>query len=427
LVVRLPMILAGIGSLPLMYFAGRETFGQSAGLFAMFCLAISPWHVLLSRWGLESNILPFVFLCAYVCALLALRRIVWFIPASVLFGLALYSYGTAYAAVPVFMLLCVSVLTRQAFVRRRDLAVGSLAFCAVATPIALFLIVNTFRLPQIDLGSLTIPRLPAQPRYEETTLLGQRNVMVGLANNAWTGLSLLVTESDGIIYNTVPPFGVFYHLLLPASLLGIGVLIHQARRSPQPQHWLLFAWLGAALLPAFLQPVNINRFNIALVPLLICCAGGLGWIGGRFALAVPAMAVVLLAAFIAFNTTYHGVSYRGQIGQKFHRGLLPALHFAAAESDDALCITNQINMPYIFALFSDPMRPASFLETVRYEDPQAPFRQVLSFSRYVFGSHNCLGASPYTYVLTTAEIPPRLGNRYSYRFFDDFVAYYPRR
>ncbi|MFN2118768.1 MAG: ArnT family glycosyltransferase, partial [Anaerolineales bacterium] len=281
LVVRLPMILAGIASLPLMYLAGRETFGARVGLLAMFCLAISPWHILLSRWGLESNVLPFIFLAAFVCLLLALQTSIWFIPASILFGLSLYAYGTAYAVVPVFMLLCLLILGRRQAVHARHLLGGALAFCVVATPIVLFLGVNTFHLPQITLGPLTIPRLPAQPRYEEATLLGQGNPLVGLVDNAWTGLQVLATESDGIIYNTVSPFGVFYRLLLPLSLFGIGILAHEARRNAKPQSWLLIAWLGTALLPAFLQPVNINRFNIVFLPLLICCAVGIGWMGAR--------------------------------------------------------------------------------------------------------------------------------------------------
>ena len=349
------------------------------------------------------------------------------LPASLIFGLALYAYGTAYAVVPVFMALSLYILARQRTARARDLIPAVVAFCVVAGPIALFLVVNTLGLAPISLGPLTIPRLPAQPRYEEATLLGHSNLVAGLADNSWTGLKLLATESDGIIYNSLAPFGVFYRLLLPASLLGIAVLAHEARRSPRPQYSLLLAWLGAALLPALMQQVNINRFNVIFVPLLLCCALGLSWIGTRLAALDPIMAVVFLGAFVAFNASYHGAAYGKQIGQKFHRGLVPALRFAAAQSADALCITNQINMPYIFALFSDPVRPASFLETVRYEDPAAPFRQVLSYGRYVFGRNNCRGASPYTYVLTSTEIPPRLGNRYLYEFYDDFVAFYPRR
>jgi len=427
LVVRLPMILAGIASLPLMFIVGSRTAGVRVGLLAMFFLAVSPWHILLSRWGLESNILPFVFLCGYLCLLLALQRMIWFVPASILLGLALYAYGTAYAVIPVFMLLSLFVLVRQPSARVRDLIVGSLLFGLIATPILLFLAVNTFHLPQMTIGSITIPRLPVQPRFEETTLLGQRNAVAGLADNAWTGLKLLATESDGIIYNAVPPFGIFYRLLLPASLFGIGVLAYEVRRSPEAQHGLAFAWLAAALLPAFLQAVNINRFNIVFVPLLLCCAVGVDWLGTRIAWTMPLLAVVLLAAFVAFNAAYHGVAYGRQISAKFHLGLLTALNFADARSDDMLCVTNQINMPYIFALFTDPASPASFLETVRYEDPGAPFRQVRTYGRYIFGRQNCTGPIPYTYVLTAKEIPPRLGNRYAYEFFDSFVVYYPHR
>jgi hypothetical protein len=113
LAVRLPMLLTGIASLPIMYFVATRTFKRGIGLLAMLFLAISPWHILLSRWALESNLLPFVFLSAYGCLLLGVTRRLWFLAACILFGLALYAYGTAYAIVPIFMVCVVVIMARR--------------------------------------------------------------------------------------------------------------------------------------------------------------------------------------------------------------------------------------------------------------------------------------------------------------------------
>ena len=47
--IRLPMLITGILSLPLVYLVGKWTVDRGFGLLAMFFLAISPWHIVLSR------------------------------------------------------------------------------------------------------------------------------------------------------------------------------------------------------------------------------------------------------------------------------------------------------------------------------------------------------------------------------------------
>jgi len=427
LVVRLPMLLAGIASLPIFYFVARRTFNGSVGLLAMLLIAISPWHILLSRWALESNLLPFVFLAAYACLLIGVTRRLWFFASCLLCGLAMYAYGTAYAIVPVFMIGVIVIMARSSPLRRLDLALGALVFALVVVPIGLFVIVNSLGLSSIALGPVTIPRLPVQARYEAATVIGQGNLLAGMAANLWAALRLLAAESDGLIYNVVDPFGIFYRVCLPLASVGVVLLSYESRRKMRIEHQLLMAWIGAALVLAILQPVNINRFNIIFMPLLLCSACAVGWLGNRFRPALPASVLLLLVAFAAFTLDYHGTSYRQQISQKFHDGLLPALRYAESKADTTVCVTDEINMPYIFALFSGHTSPADYLGTVRYVDAQAPFRQVVSFDRYVIGTQNCAGRTAVTYVLTTDEIPPRFGNRYSYEFFGNFVVYYPKR
>jgi 4-amino-4-deoxy-L-arabinose transferase-like glycosyltransferase len=427
LAVRLPMLLTGIASLPIMYLVGARTFGHRVGLLAMLFLAVSPWHILLSRWALESNLLPFVFLTAYASLLLGLMRRPWFFVSCLLFGLSLYAYGTAYAIVPIFVICALGIMVRQRSLPRGHLAWGAALFGVTALPIGLFVAVNSLGISAMSFGPFTIPRLPAEARYQAATVIGQGEALQGIAVNLWTGLKLLATESDGLIYNVLDPFGYFYRVGLPLALLGIGLLAFDFKGARRVEHRLLISWMGAALVLLILQPVNINRFNIAFMPLLILAALAVAWLGSRFPSVTVTSVILLLLAFAGFSAAYHGASYRQQIGYKFHEGLLPALAFAESQVDTSLCVTDEINMPYVFALFSGHTSPAEFVGSVSYVDAQAPFREVVSFGRYVFGTQHCTGGQGYTYLLTTQEIPPRLGNRYLYEFFDNFVVYYPKR
>ncbi len=105
--------------------------------------------------------------------------------------------------------------------------------------------------------------------------------------------------------------------------------------------------------------------------------------------------------------------------------MVPAMRFAQQTTNGQICVSGQSGQ-YVYALFTEPANPTTYLPTVRYDDPSLPGRTVISMGRYDFGLKNCTGSTSPTYVVWTAESPPRLGNRYAYGFFDDYVVYYPK-
>ena len=386
-------------------------------------LAICPWHILLSRWALDSNLLPFVFLAAFVCLLGVRRNGWWFVPACLLLGLCLYAYGTAYLVIPVFMVGAIVLVARQKCLRAVQFWAGLAAFALVATPIGLLLIVNWLGLGSVHLGPFTAPRFPVAVRWELATLLGTPDFAEGLRGNITTAVRLLVTESDAIPYNVVAPYGIFYGCTLLLALGG--VILVFTRDEWHLESALLLLWVGAAACVAVLSAVNINRFNILFLPLIILGARALASLQGLHRVLGPLMVLAMLIAFSAFTLAYHGEDYRRVADFKFQNGLIPALYWAEGHTSGPICVTDKINMPYIYALFTDPTSPAEFLGSVQYIDPTEPLRRVAAFDRYTFGTPRCIGLENTTYVLTGQETPPRMGNRYAYEFFDNFVVYSP--
>lgn len=111
--VRIPSAVFGILAVPLVYylagelFSGRKT-ARLVSIFAATILAISPWHIMLSRAGFEANI-AFTFILAGITLLLSGRRhptalLVAFVP----FVLGMYTFNSARYAGP---LIALSVLT----------------------------------------------------------------------------------------------------------------------------------------------------------------------------------------------------------------------------------------------------------------------------------------------------------------------------
>lgn len=423
-VVRLPMLLSGLLSIPLIYYVARKTLDRQFAYLAMFFLAISPWHILLSRWGLEANLFPLLFLAGYACLLTVNQNGKWFILASILFALCLYAYGTAYAMVPIFMICASIILLSAKALRLKSLIMGLIAFGVTSAPMALLVIVNVFHTGSINLGPVTIPRFPVVARFEGETIMGSIHPLQTIIVNLWHAIALLITQSDGLPYNIVAPFGYFYKITFPFAILGIILLVIKLRGKRQTEIELLLTWVGASISIPAIQFVNINRFNIIFIPLILCVAFCLYWLNGHFRFTFHVSILALLLGFVAFNFTYHGTAYRQKIGPLFHDGLLPALDFAQQVGNIPVCVDDD-NMPYIFVLFSERPNPFDYLKDIKYVDPKAPIRPVLSLGRYTFGRHQCPQTPAPVYIFIAGSKPPKTKERYKVEFFNSYAVYYP--
>ncbi len=423
--VRAPMLLTGILALPLMFVVARRIVDARFGLLAMFLLAISPWHILLSRWGLESNLLPFVFLAGFACTVLSRKDNQWFVAACLFFGLSLYAYGTAYVAVPVFLLLAIPILVRTGRLRFRSLVLGIATICIVGLPIVLFVLVNSFDLSTIRLGPITIPRLPSESRYETLGAIFGTDALGAFWGNFRTVFSILLRQTDKLPWNIVEPYGYFYRWTFPIAVAGAALILPLRRGGRiHPERMLLLCWLAAAIAVGLLQPVNINRMNIFFIPLLLFTAFAIWFASQRWRLVIPLSTVAFLVGFAFFTREFHGDRHRERAERAFFAGLLPAIAFARSSAEDGaqICVSDKVNMPYIFVLFSLEADPASYINTIDYLNPAASFRVVERMGRYSFGAANCRDEPGTVHVLLDGEMLPDESD-YTVTSFGEFEVY----
>ena len=55
------------------------------------------------------------------------------------------------------------------------------------------------------------------------------------------------------------------------------------------------------------------------------------------------------------------------------------------QTEETVYLTEEVNSPYIYALFYEKTDSHRFLDTVVYEDENSSVRRVVSFDRYVTG------------------------------------------
>lgn len=104
--VRLPSALAGILAVYLTYLIGKKIYTEKVGLWAAFFLAISPWHLMLSRPAFEANLSLTLILAGLYFFLRASPTIHYpsTILSAVFFGLAPHTYNSAKVVVPLLVL-----------------------------------------------------------------------------------------------------------------------------------------------------------------------------------------------------------------------------------------------------------------------------------------------------------------------------------
>ena len=428
--VRLPMMLAGILSMPLMFIAGKRLLGEKFALLAMFFMAISPWHIVNSRWAVESNIMPFLFLVGFTALTLANTKNWWFFVSSIFFASCLYAYGTAYAGVPVFLLLTVPLLLKLKRITLQQVIIGAVIFLLLAFPIILFIVVNTFKLETMHLGAVTIPRLPVEARYETMAALFGESPFAAVAENARIMLNVLWTQSDAFPWNFVEPFGYFYKVTFP--LIAAGFLLALPFKFVKEYHterWFIAAWMLAAFVVGIIHPVNLTRFNLIFTPILFCVALLFLDLEPRLPRIIPAAVGVFFIAFVFFNRAYHGEEYHKVTSAVFNEGIIPAIEYAAEKSDSLVCFTDEHYSLYIYVLLTQKFHPSEYvddLEWIAPEDPADPARTLLALKQFRFRPDDCLSDPNAAYILTLKESPPNTSVEYKEKKFVKFVVHLPK-
>ena len=421
--LRLPMLIGSLVSLFLVWFVARRLFDEKAAWGSAAVVALSPWHIMLSRWALDCNALPFLFLCGLALLTFTLdanRRLVWLMLACAMFGVSVYSYGAAYLAVPIFVLSSLALCAFGGLLTKRQALAGASVFTLIAVPMGLYIFVNFFHWNSIHIAGITIPRLPTTPRFQTETAVGPLPHLAEL-------LRLLVTQRDGTPYNVTDPYGVMYSGLFMALALGliVAIPVMVARR-----HWPLTRlfiplWIVACIPTGIVQEPNINRLNLLLMGLLLAVGIALAtldkWVRGT--LIAGLVSLLILSGFFARD---YFTTQRDRIAVAFFDGLLPALTYARNNStDDAqICVTDKVNMPQIYALFEHPSDEPEYIRSVKYVNIEGPFRAVASYGRYTFGMQRCHLEETQTVVARGDE---KVGDPFvKFRSFESFDVYVRR-
>ena len=378
--IRLPNALAGCVSLLVMWRLASRYRGERFGLCALFLLVINPWHIMASRWALESNLLPALLLGTCYFLSLSEENPKALIGAAICLGLAPYAYGTVFFLLPL-VLIWTAIQLRKTL-RFKPTSAALLVFLVLIIPIVLCQAINIWDGEKMHILGFTLPKL-IDARQNATSIFSGGGLAM-IRKNIMTFLEILHNGDDGVMYNAMPFWqgGIIYFFGLPLAVLGMIVSFLECRQSKA--EWPMRMMLCCSVICTALIDGNINRLNMVWLPLIYFSALGGFWLIQRLTVQSVFPLVGALCCFLFFSFNYiqefappgHGTYYPG-LGE--------AIKSAESRSPEKIYITDFVRQPYIFSLFYTTPFPERFMNTAIYGTaPDGVMRTVERFEGFEF-------------------------------------------
>lgn len=394
--IRLPQAILGCFSILAVYDLGKEMYDERKGLLFAALLAINPWHIQQSRFGLDANLAApmFLFAVCFLCRYLnGKRKSIW--GAAVFMGLTLYCYALTWILVPVVLVLCMVVYHKRIVFDRNLLGAVALLFL-MALPLLLFLAVNWGWIPEIRTGLFSIPRLQEMRTGEMAFSLGS------LKRRFLWMAAMLLAQHDDIWWITNETVGSYYYISTPFILLGMlcqgkDLLDCLRRKRELPLSFLLSLWFAAAFLVGCsidsAKYYKVNFIHIAIILYgavgILCCCRLLGrlfnarrWIAAAFVCIYG-----LSFGYYVYSQASYEVNYEEYsnplVSHMNWNQYEEAIDYAEQLTDGDIYI---IGLNYANLMLYKQISPYDYLEGVVYEGDEDAFRTVTAIGRYHFNT-----------------------------------------
>lgn len=400
---RLPAALLGVLSLFIIYTIFVELKERQLGLITIFVLAISPWHIVISR-GTQEVITSFVFLSfALLFLLLYVRKQSWFYFLFYLLGSlgSMYLYHSAKIIWPLFVssYLCILYFKKQV---TRKVTILLVAATVLSLGFALLFQNSSIRLQSVNILSSPEPKAYVTQQIYGATKLAPKHVLRFFYNKPhYYGREILrqyVTYfSPSYLFfdwsepkrYVVPFHGLLYILELPLLILGLVAAIRQKKNITI----IMLVLLVIAPLPAVATaqeiPSTIRPFP-AVIPISYFIALGINEIIllkyrtlQRILLICVSIAYVLSLAYFLMQYFIQQKVYRPWSRNSPYEDIAMELGSYASQYNQ-IVITSDLRP--LYAYFS--LAGAFPIESLRLR-PLARMGDEYSIGKYVFSRSHC--------------------------------------
>lgn len=423
--IRLPQVIIGCISVYVMYLLLKRIEDKKTALTGMILMAICPWHIMVSRLGLDCNLAPGFLLFAAYFYIKGLDKQNYLIPSAFMWGLSLYCYATVWIVVPVLLGVwgVYSFLHKKISISK-ELIIACAVLAVISMPLILFVGVNLEIIPEIRSAYISIPKL-VDFRADEVGL----SRIIG---NIKAVIKLFIFQNDGLIWNTTSYFGMYYLFSLPFIIVGIINATSNIYKSFKSRTFsydvLIISWLIISLLGGILQGVNANKMNSIHIPLIILWSKGIIWICERSRkYVIIAIASLYMISFICFEGFYYS-DYQNQISVRQGAGAGDAIQEACKlrgdNSDIKISVTKGIRHSVL--LFYTQWPTDDYINTVKWQSYPERWLSASEFGCFEWRTDS---TPPNQYDINTIYILANeehtgLDENWNIKYFDQYAVAY---
>lgn len=410
--VRFPSALFGVLTVLLTYFLVKRIFvshTNNVALLSAFLLAISPWHINLSRAAFEANVATLFLVAGVWLFLESVQGKKWYLTFSaVSFALSMYTFNTARIVAPLLVLLLTVGFYKQLRERKIQVFLSILVGVIVVLPLARFMLTPAAKL-----------RFQEVNIFSDIGVIQRTNQEIANDKNAWWSKilhnrrlaysieylrhyfdnlnpSFLFIKGDGNPKFSTQNVGQLYSWEFPFLVAGLLFLI----KRKEGRWWLIPLWLLIGILPAATarETPHALRIETTLPTFQILTAYGLVYSINKISniknqiakIQIKYLIFTLCLLFFIFNFLYyyHGyyAHYPREYSGEWQYGYKEAISYVKTvqEKYDTVIFTESLGRPYAYMLFYTKEDPSGFRQTAKVTREALGFVHVEEYGKYVF-------------------------------------------
>ena len=410
---RFASALFGVLTVLVTYYLVRELFpnnkSPTLGLISAGVLAISPWHILLSRAAFEANVATFFIVLGVYLFFSSLRKR-WFLILSVFsFVISMYTFNTARIVSPLLLLGLIFV-NRDYLIKKIPIQtlISAVFGAIIFLPLFVFLLTPQAKLRYNEVNIFTDSNVVENSNLQIkndngafwSKIIHNRRIGYGIEylKHYFDNLSpnFLFIKGDGNPKFSIQDTGQLYIFEIPLLIAGILFLF----RKREGHWWFIPFWVIVGIIPAATarETPHALRIETILPTFQILAAYGVYELFKRvssiqyrvFSFKLFPLITILYLLFTAFNISYflhtYFVHYPKQYSNQWQYGYREVLAYTKAveQNYDNIVFTEHLGRPYIYALFYKRYDPEMFRSEAIIEREVLGFVHVRSFGKYKF-------------------------------------------
>lgn len=405
--VRITPVIYGTLTVLLLFFLARALFQNVyVGLISAFLLAISTWHVQLTRASFESSFAVFWVTLGVWLLIKGFRDKKWLIISIVPFAISMYTYNSARVFTPLFLLAILIIYRKTFFKIPKTIILSIFIFLILLLPLVPYYLGgegnSRYRLVSVTDDPGLIPRI-----NENRGKFDLPDPLPRLVHNKITYTSFYILQNYLAHFNPdflfisgaphkqhhVQGIGEFYLFQAPFLLLGLFFLFKRKEKF----RWLLISWILLGIIPVSVTNDSIPhalRTLIMVIPYEIITAFGFYCLSifiknkyPKWAMIYYLMVTLIVLVSMGLYLRNYFYIYPVNFSKDWQYGYRQVVDYIKEHQDeyDEIVFSRNFGEPHLFTLFFlnyDPTKYQNNPNLVRFETNNWVW--VTNFDKYYF-------------------------------------------